>query len=85
MEQRQDTHKLRTKIIRKGVGILFIFTQNSLVRLKLIMNRKSPALRIFIYLLNIVYKITTLHYVDLLILDDQLEHLSLFLSNKNSR
>lgn len=84
MEQRQDTHKSRTKIIRKGVGILFIFTQNSLVRLKLIMNRKSPALRIFIYLLNIVYK-TTLHYVDLLILDDQLEHLSLFLSNKNSR
>lgn len=83
MEQRQDTHKSRTKIIRKGVGILFIFTQNSL-RLKLIMNRKSPALRIFIYLLNIVYK-TTLHYVDLLILDDQLEHLSLFLSNKNSR
>lgn len=83
MEQRQDTHKSRTKIIRKGVGILFIFTQNSL-RLKLIMNRKSPALRIFIYLLNI-YKITTLHYVDLLILDDQLEHLSLFLSNKNSR
>lgn len=82
MEQRQDTHKSRTKIIRKGVGILFIFTQNSL-RLKLIMNRKSPALRIFIYLLNIVYK-TTLHYVDLLILDDQLEHLSLFLSNKNS-
>lgn len=70
MEQRQDTHKSRTKIIRKGVGILFIFTQNSL-RLKLIMNRKSPALRIFIYLLNIVYK-TTLHYVDLLILDDQL-------------
>lgn len=85
MEQRQDTHKSRTKIIRKGVGILFIFTQNSLVRLKLIMNRKSPALRIFIYLLNKVYKITTLHYVDLLILDDQLEHLSLFLSNKNSR
>lgn len=85
MEQRQDTHKSRTKIIRKGVRILFIFTQNSLVRLKLIMNRKSPALRIFIYLLNIVYKITTLHYVDLLILDDQLEHLSLFLSNKNSR
>lgn len=85
MEQRQDTYKSRTKIIRKGVGILFIFTQNSLVRLKLIMNRKSPALRIFIYLLNIVYKITTLHYVDLLILDDQLEHLSLFLSNKNSR
>lgn len=84
MEQRQDTHKSRTKIIRKGVGILFIFTQNPLVRLKLIMNRKSPALRIFIYLLNI-YKITTLHYVDLLILDDQLEHLSLFLSNKNSR
>lgn len=84
MEQRQDTHKSRTKIIRKGVGILFIFTQNSL-RLKLIMKRKSPALRIFIYLLNIVYKITTLHYVDLLILDDQLEHLSLFLSNKNSR
>lgn len=83
MEQRQDTHKSRTKTIRKGVGILFIFTQNSL-RLKLIMNRKSPALRIFIYLLNIVYK-TTLHYVDLLILDDQLEHLSLFLSNKNSR
>lgn len=83
MEQRQDTHKSRTKIIRKGVGILFIFTQNSL-RLKLIMNKKSPALRIFIYLLNIVYK-TTLHYVDLLILDDQLEHLSLFLSNKNSR
>lgn len=83
MEQRQDTHKSRTKIIRKGVGILFIFTKNSL-RLKLIMNRKSPALRIFIYLLNIVYK-TTLHYVDLLILDDQLEHLSLFLSNKNSR
>lgn len=83
MEQRQDTHKSITKIIRKGVGILFIFTQNSL-RLKLIMNRKSPALRIFIYLLNIVYK-TTLHYVDLLILDDQLEHLSLFLSNKNSR
>lgn len=83
MEQRQDTHKSRTKIIRKGVGILFIFTQNSL-RLKLIMNRKSPALRIFIYLLNIVYK-TTLHYVDLLILDDQLEHLSLFLSNKYSR
>lgn len=83
MEQRQDTHKSRTKIIRKGVGILFIFTQNSL-RLKLIMDRKSPALRIFIYLLNIVYK-TTLHYVDLLILDDQLEHLSLFLSNKNSR
>lgn len=83
MEQRQDTHKSRTKIIRKGVGILFIFTQNSL-RLKLIMNRKSPALRIFIYLLNIVYK-TTLHYVDLLILDNQLEHLSLFLSNKNSR
>lgn len=83
MEQRQDTHKSRTKIIRKGVGILFIFTQNFL-RLKLIMNRKSPALRIFIYLLNIVYK-TTLHYVDLLILDDQLEHLSLFLSNKNSR
>lgn len=83
MEQRQDTHKSRTKIIRKGVGILFIFTQNSL-RLKLIMNRKSPFLRIFIYLLNIVYK-TTLHYVDLLILDDQLEHLSLFLSNKNSR
>lgn len=83
MEQRQDTHKSRTKIIRKGVGILFIFTQNSLVRLKLIMNRKSPALRIFIYLLNILYKITTLHYVDLLILDDQLEHLSLFLSNKN--
>lgn len=83
MEQRQDTHKSRTKIIRKGVGILFIFTQNSL-RLKLKMNRKSPALRIFIYLLNIVYK-TTLHYVDLLILDDQLEHLSLFLSNKNSR
>lgn len=83
MEQRQDTHKSRTKIIRKGVGILFIFTQNSL-RLKLIMNRKSPALRIFIYLLNTVYK-TTLHYVDLLILDDQLEHLSLFLSNKNSR
>lgn len=83
MEQRQDTHKSRTKIIRKGVGILFIFTQSSL-RLKLIMNRKSPALRIFIYLLNIVYK-TTLHYVDLLILDDQLEHLSLFLSNKNSR
>lgn len=83
MEQRQDTHKSRTKIIRKGVGILFIFTQNSL-RLKLIMNRKSPALRIFIYSLNIVYK-TTLHYVDLLILDDQLEHLSLFLSNKNSR
>lgn len=85
MEQRQDTHKSRTKIIRKGVRILFIFTQNSLVRLKLIMNRKSPALRIFIYLLNKVYKITTLHYVDLLILDDQLEHLSLFLSNKNSR
>lgn len=85
MEQRQDTHKSRTKIIRKGVGILFIFTQNSLVRLKLIMNRKSPALRIFIYLLNKVYKITTLHYVDLLILDDQLEHLSLFLSTKNSR
>lgn len=85
MEQRQDTHKSRTKIIRKGVRILFIFTQNSLVRLKLIMNRKSPALRIFIYLLNRVYKITTLHYVDLLILDDQLEHLSLFLSNKNSR
>lgn len=83
MEQRQDTHKSRTKIIRKGVGILFIFTQNSL-RLKLIMNKKSPALRIFIYLLNIVYK-TTFHYVDLLILDDQLEHLSLFLSNKNSR
>lgn len=83
MEQRQDTHKSRTKTIRKGVGILFIFTQNSL-HLKLIMNRKSPALRIFIYLLNIVYK-TTLHYVDLLILDDQLEHLSLFLSNKNSR
>lgn len=83
MEQRQDTHKSRTKTIRKGVGILFIFTQNSL-RLKLIMNKKSPALRIFIYLLNIVYK-TTLHYVDLLILDDQLEHLSLFLSNKNSR
>lgn len=83
MEQRQDTHKSRTKTIRKGVGILFIFTQNSL-RLKLIMNRKSPALRIFIYSLNIVYK-TTLHYVDLLILDDQLEHLSLFLSNKNSR
>lgn len=83
MEQRQDTHKSRTKIIRKGVGILFIFTQNSL-RLKLIMNKKSPALRIFIYLMNIVYK-TTLHYVDLLILDDQLEHLSLFLSNKNSR
>lgn len=49
MEQRQDTHKSRTKIIRKGVGILFIFTQNSL-RLKLIMNRKSTALRIFIYL-----------------------------------
>lgn len=55
MEQRQDTHKSRTKIIRKGVGTLFIFTQNSL-RLKLIINRKSPTLRIIFYLLNIVYK-----------------------------
>lgn len=34
------------------------------------MNRKSLVLRIFIYLLNIVYKIIILYYVDLLILDD---------------